>query len=182
MPNKLHRLNDEPKLTSVRKRSTLIARHLLTDHFGFVGGHLLQTFYFTFVRNGGIAKNQNKLFMFSPSVFPELLEGNKAMYKPCSKFFGKFEAKKAVFLCNDGLGHPGQFVYIRDEREEQEYFGLCEVEVFQLKSKFQWPQRPQWPQQHLCLYGLNSLCGLIGFCVCSIMMPIYSISSVSKGI
>ena len=58
------------------------------------------------------------------------------MYKPCSKFVGKFDAKKAVFLCNDGLGHPGQFVYIRDEREEQEYFGLCEVEVFQLKSKF----------------------------------------------
>ena len=60
----------------------------------------------------------------------ELLEGNKAMYKPCSKFEGKFEAKKAAFLCNDGLGHPGQFVYIRDDREEQEYFGLCEVEVF----------------------------------------------------
>ena len=57
------------------------------------------------------------------------------MYKPCSKFVGKFDVKKAVFLCNDGLGHPGQFVYIRDEREEEEFFGLCEVEVFQLKSK-----------------------------------------------
>ena len=65
----------------------------------------------------------------------ELLEGNKAMYKPCSKFEGKFETKKAVFLCNDGLGHPGQFVYIRDDREEQEYFGLCEVEVFEFTSK-----------------------------------------------
>ena len=72
-----------------------------------------------------------KKFLF----LSELLEGNKAMYKPCSKFVGKFDAPKAVFLCNDGLGHPGQFVYIRDEREEQEYFGLCEVEVFQLKSK-----------------------------------------------
>ncbi len=68
--------------------------------------------------------------------FAELLEGNKAMYKPCSKFEGKFETKKAVFLCNDGLGHPGQFVYIRDDREEQEYFGLCEVEVFEFKSKW----------------------------------------------
>ena len=58
------------------------------------------------------------------------------MYKPCSKFEGKFETKKAVFLCNDGLGHPGQFVYIRDDREEQEYFGLCEVEVFEFTSKF----------------------------------------------
>ena len=57
------------------------------------------------------------------------------MYKPCSKFDGKFETKKAVFLCNDGLGHPGQFVYIRDDRKEQEYFGLCEVEVFQYQSK-----------------------------------------------
>ena len=57
------------------------------------------------------------------------------MYKPCSKFEGKFEEKKAVFLCNDGDGHPGQFVYIRDDREEQEYFGLCEVEVFQFQSK-----------------------------------------------
>jgi len=70
-------------------------------------------------------------------LLPELLEGNKAMYKPCSKFDGKFETKKAVFLCNDGLGHPGQFVYIRDDREEQEYFGLCEVEVFEYRSK--WP-------------------------------------------
>jgi hypothetical protein len=58
------------------------------------------------------------------------------MYKPCSKFDGKFETKKAVFLCNDGLGHPGQFVYIRDDREEQEYFGLCEVEVFEYRSKW----------------------------------------------
>ena len=65
----------------------------------------------------------------------QLLEGNKAMYKPCSKFDGKFETKKAVFLCNDGLGHPGQFVYIRDDRKEQEYFGLCEVEVFEYRSK-----------------------------------------------
>ena len=66
----------------------------------------------------------------------QLLEGNKAMYKPCSKFDGKFETKKAVFLCNDGLGHPGQFVYIRDDRKEQEYFGLCEVEVFECRSKW----------------------------------------------
>jgi len=65
----------------------------------------------------------------------QLLEGNKAMYKPCSKFDGKFETKKAVFLCNDGLGHPGQFVYIRDDRKEQEYFGLCEVEVFEYRNE-----------------------------------------------
>ncbi len=57
------------------------------------------------------------------------------MYKSCSKFEGKFETNKAVFLCNDGLGHPGQFVYIRDDRAEEEYFGLCEVEVFEYRSK-----------------------------------------------
>ena len=67
----------------------------------------------------------------------ELLEGNKAMYKPCSKFEGKFTTPKAVFLCNDGLGHQGQFVYIRDDREEPDYFGLCEVQVFQITSKKQ---------------------------------------------
>ena len=67
------------------------------------------------------------------------------MYKPCSKFEGKFETQKAVFLCNDGLGHPGQFVYIRDDREEQEYFGLCEVEVFEYRSKI--GQQKIWLQQ-----------------------------------
>ena len=77
----------------------------------------------------------NKLVFANQQYILELLEGNKAMYKPCSKFEGKFETKKAVFLCNDGLGHPGQFVYIRDDREEQEYFGLCEVEVFEFTSK-----------------------------------------------
>jgi len=63
------------------------------------------------------------------------LEGNKALYKPCSKFDGKFEEKRAVFLCNRGDGHPGQFVYVRDDREEQEYFGLCEVEVFRREGE-----------------------------------------------
>ena len=80
--------------------------------------------------------SENSIFDEIVFFIAELLEGNKAMYKPCSKFEGKFEAPKAVFLCNDGLGHPGQFVYIRDDRDEQEYFGLCEVEVFEFTSKF----------------------------------------------
>ena len=43
-------------------------------------------------------KTKNKLFMFSPSVFPELLEGNKALYKPCSRFEGQYEtARKDVW-------------------------------------------------------------------------------------
>jgi hypothetical protein len=62
----------------------------------------------------------------------ELLEGSKALYKPCSSFKGTFDESVAVFLCNDGDGHKGEFVYIRDDREEEEYFGLCEVQVFPL--------------------------------------------------
>ncbi|XP_071750190.1 uncharacterized protein [Lepeophtheirus salmonis] len=65
----------------------------------------------------------------------ELMEGNKAMYKPCSKFDGEFAEEKAIFLCNDGEGFSGQFVYLRDDREELEYFGICEVEVFQVQEK-----------------------------------------------
>ncbi|XP_071743546.1 uncharacterized protein [Lepeophtheirus salmonis] len=64
----------------------------------------------------------------------ELLEGNKAMYKPCSKFEGRFQDQKILFKCNEEEGHSGQFVYIRDDREDKEYFGLCEVEVFEHKG------------------------------------------------
>ena len=48
---------------------------------------------------------------------------------------GYFSEPRAMFLCNDGAGHTGQFVYIKDEREEQEYLGLCEVQVFPVQSK-----------------------------------------------
>ncbi|CAL4093332.1 unnamed protein product, partial [Meganyctiphanes norvegica] len=65
----------------------------------------------------------------------ELLTDNKALYKPCRTFKGVFQTHKAIFQCNDGLGHPGQFVYIRDDRKEQEYFGLCEVEVFAFRER-----------------------------------------------
>ena len=64
----------------------------------------------------------------------ELLPGNKALYKPCSSFQGTFDETVAVFLCNGGEGHLGEFVYIRDDREEEEYFGLCEVQVFPLPA------------------------------------------------
>ena len=50
-------------------------------------------------------------------------------------FQGYFSEPRAMFLCNDGDGHMGQFVYIKDEREEQEYLGLCEVQVFPKQSK-----------------------------------------------
>ena len=67
----------------------------------------------------------------------ELMEGNKALYKPCATWRGEFEETVAEFLCNDGEGHRGEFVYIRDDREEQEYFGLCEVQVFPLRDGLQ---------------------------------------------
>ena len=59
----------------------------------------------------------------------ELLEGSNALYKPCSEWQGKFTEPRVVFDCNDGKGHFGDFVYIRDERAEHEHLMLCEVEV-----------------------------------------------------
>ena len=43
--------------------------------------------------------------------------------------------QKALFDCNENEGHSGQFVYLRDDREDKEYFGLCEVEVFVHKGE-----------------------------------------------
>ena len=65
----------------------------------------------------------------------ELLEDSKALYKPCSKFDGVFVEPRAVFLCNDGRGHFGDFVYIKDDRGVQEYLSLCEVQVFPFRSE-----------------------------------------------
>lgn len=59
----------------------------------------------------------------------ELLGGNNALYKPCSEFDGFLHAPRVMFECNEGKGHFGDFVYIRDERAEHAHFGLCEVEV-----------------------------------------------------
>ena len=67
----------------------------------------------------------------------ELLEDSKALYKPCSKFDGVFVEPHAVFICNDGRGHFGDFVYIKDDRGVQEYLSLCEVQVFPFRSENQ---------------------------------------------
>ncbi len=42
------------------------------------------------------------------------------------------QEQKVFFKCKEG--HSGQFVYIRDDRPDKEYFGLCEVEVFHYKG------------------------------------------------
>ena len=47
-------------------------------------------------------------------------------------FLNTFQEQKVFFKCKEG--HSGQFVYIRDDRPDKEYFGLCEVEVFHYKG------------------------------------------------
>ena len=37
----------------------------------------------------------------------------QALYKPCATWRGEFEEAVAVFLCNGGEGHRGEYVYIR---------------------------------------------------------------------
>ena len=60
----------------------------------------------------------------------QLLSKSEALYKPCATFKGRFQNPRILFTCNEGLGHQGRYVYIRDDRRDQDYFGLCEVEVF----------------------------------------------------
>ena len=77
---------------------------------------------------------RSKIFQQFTIFVIELLDNNKALYKPCSSFQGFFEEPRAVFLCNKGLGYVGDFVYIKDDRENQDEFSLCEVEAFTFKS------------------------------------------------
>ena len=77
---------------------------------------------------------RSELFQQFTIFVIELLDNNKALYKPCSSFQGFFEEPRAVFWCNEGLGYVGDFVYIKDDRENQEDFSLCEVQVFPFKS------------------------------------------------
>lgn len=74
----------------------------------------------------------------------EILDGNTAEYKPCAQFEGRFHEQLVKFECNNGEGQSGQFVYIRDDREDREYFGLCEVQVFQ-KSEMPECGQPEVP-------------------------------------
>ena len=65
----------------------------------------------------------------------QLMEGNTALYKPCSALHGKALESAVLFICNGGKGHRGEFVYVRDEREGEEHFSLCEVMVFAALGK-----------------------------------------------
>ena len=58
-------------------------------------------------------------------------------------FQGNFDEPLAMFLCNGGKGYKGEFIYIRDDREEGvgvEYFSLCEVRVFGLQGEILCPR------------------------------------------
>ncbi|PNF36402.1 hypothetical protein B7P43_G16823, partial [Cryptotermes secundus] len=65
----------------------------------------------------------------------QLLSKSEALYKPCATFKGRFQNPRVLFSCNDGLGHQGRYVYIRDDRRDQDYFSLCEVEVFAYRDE-----------------------------------------------
>ena len=60
----------------------------------------------------------------------QLLDGNQAMYKPRSAFNSNSTEQTVLFECNGENGLLGEFVYIRDERpEEDKEFKLCEVQI-----------------------------------------------------
>lgn len=65
----------------------------------------------------------------------QLLSKSEALYKPCATFKGRFQNPRILFTCNDGFGHQGRYVYIRDDRRDQDYFSLCEVEVFSYRDE-----------------------------------------------
>ena len=79
-----------------------------------------------------IALNQPKNTHQHLSIFViQLLEGNQAMYKPCSSFNNVTQDSYIMFDCNSEDGLLGEFIYIRDEREDENLqFTLCDVKIF----------------------------------------------------
>ena len=78
-----------------------------------------------------------------------LREGNTAEYKPCDTYSGvsgeemveiDCDGERVGFgvgwVCETGFlsGQQGQFVFIRDDRSSEEYFGVCEVQVLRFKG------------------------------------------------
>ncbi|CAG0917203.1 unnamed protein product [Notodromas monacha] len=77
----------------------------------------------------GITMTPDTLQEFGIYVINKKASG-EIEFKHCADFRGTFRAQKALFKCNAGLGQQGQYIHIKDERMRDEYFGLCEVEVF----------------------------------------------------
>ncbi|GLH02722.1 Sushi, von Willebrand factor type A, EGF and pentraxin domain-containing protein 1 [Gryllus bimaculatus] len=81
--------------------------------------------------------NAENEYLFVTDIYQEftifviqLLSKSEALYKPCYTFKGRFQMPRILFSCHDGQGHQGRYIYIRDDRRDQDYFALCEVEVF----------------------------------------------------
>ena len=88
----------------------------------------------TLVQQIGLVLPVNSYQHFSIFVI-QLLEGNQAMYKPCSSFKNITIDSYVVFKC-DNVGLLGEFIYIRDERpDKNEDFSLCEVQIFSNEGK-----------------------------------------------
>ena len=67
----------------------------------------------------------------------QLLEGNQAMYKPCTSFNNITLDSYIMFECNSESeeGLLGEFIYIRDERVDvEEVLKICEVQIFSRES------------------------------------------------
>ncbi|CAG0893228.1 unnamed protein product [Darwinula stevensoni] len=60
----------------------------------------------------------------------DVREEKLALYEECARFSGTFPNDNKMFRCKEGLGTPGQIVYIRDDRQTQASLWLCEVQVF----------------------------------------------------
>lgn len=71
-------------------------------------------------------------------------EGNKAVFNRCASFSGKFSTQTVILTCDEGRGIVGQYVDIKDQRIDIDYFSLCEVEIFVRREKYPCgdPDRP----------------------------------------
>ena len=87
----------------------------------------------------------------------EILDGNTAEYKPCAQFEGRFHEQLVRFECNEGRGQLGQFVYIRDDRVDREYFGLIDEHQLVRRTLYQ-------TLMHLCAAMDGGLLAGFGYC------------------
>ena len=76
--------------------------------------------------------NCNSIRLWSFGLWTPIKVYNFSPSHSNSISFCIFQEQKVFFKCKEG--HSGQFVYIRDDRPDKEYFGLCEVEVFHYKG------------------------------------------------
>ena len=61
--------------------------------------------------------------------------GEYQEYRPCDVFKGISGDQMVEVDCR---GQQGEFLLVRDERNSEEYFGLCEVKVKLFQGKHHW--------------------------------------------